>query len=83
MDLAPGAAAAGVGLIACDTVSSTNAEALAYARAGEKGPLWITARAQTGRGVKVTEEDDDEAKKKAAAAKGVGKNSPRGRAARG
>jgi len=48
MDLAPGAAAAGVGLIACDIVASTNAEALAYARAGEKGPLWITARAQTG-----------------------------------
>jgi BirA family biotin operon repressor/biotin-[acetyl-CoA-carboxylase] ligase len=48
MDLAPGAAAAGAGLIACDTVGSTNAEALAYARAGEKGPLWITARAQTG-----------------------------------
>jgi len=48
MDLAPGAAAAGVGLIACDIVGSTNAEALAYARAGEKGPLWITARAQTG-----------------------------------
>jgi BirA family biotin operon repressor/biotin-[acetyl-CoA-carboxylase] ligase len=48
MDLAPGAAAAGVGLIACDTVGSTNAQALAYARAGEKGPLWITARAQTG-----------------------------------
>jgi BirA family transcriptional regulator, biotin operon repressor / biotin---[acetyl-CoA-carboxylase] ligase len=51
MDLAPGAAAAGVGLIACDTVGSTNAEALSYARAGEKGPLWITARAQSaGRG---------------------------------
>jgi BirA family biotin operon repressor/biotin-[acetyl-CoA-carboxylase] ligase len=51
MDLAPGAAAAGVGLIACETVGSTNAEALAYARAGERGPLWITARAQTaGRG---------------------------------
>jgi BirA family biotin operon repressor/biotin-[acetyl-CoA-carboxylase] ligase len=51
MELAPGAAAAGVGLIACETVGSTNAEALAYARAGEKGPLWITARAQTaGRG---------------------------------
>ena len=51
MDLAPGAAAAGVGLIACDIVASTNAEALAYARAGEKGPLWITARAQNaGRG---------------------------------
>jgi BirA family biotin operon repressor/biotin-[acetyl-CoA-carboxylase] ligase len=51
MDLAPGAAAAGVGLIACDTVGSTNAEALRCARAGERGPLWITARAQTaGRG---------------------------------
>src|SRR5262249_16691285 len=51
MELAPGAAAAGVGLIACETVGSTNSEALAYARAGERGPLWITARAQTaGRG---------------------------------
>src|SRR5882672_7612875 len=51
MDLAPGAAAAGVGLIACDTVGSTNAEALRCARAGETGPLWITARAQSaGRG---------------------------------
>jgi BirA family biotin operon repressor/biotin-[acetyl-CoA-carboxylase] ligase len=51
MLLAPGAAAAGVGLIACDSVGSTNAEALARARAGEPGPLWITARAQTaGRG---------------------------------
>jgi len=51
MDLAPGAAAAGVGLIACDAVGSTNAEALAYARSGERGPLWITARAQSaGRG---------------------------------
>ncbi len=51
MNLAPGAAAAGVGLIACDTVGSTNAQALAHARAGDKGPLWITARAQTaGRG---------------------------------
>jgi BirA family transcriptional regulator, biotin operon repressor / biotin---[acetyl-CoA-carboxylase] ligase len=51
MELAPGAAAAGVGLIACETVGSTNSEALAYARAGERGPLWITARTQTaGRG---------------------------------
>jgi BirA family transcriptional regulator, biotin operon repressor / biotin---[acetyl-CoA-carboxylase] ligase len=51
MQIAPGAAAAGVGLIACDTVGSTNAEALAYGRAGERGPLWVTARAQTaGRG---------------------------------
>lgn len=51
MQLAPDAAAAGVGLIARETVGSTNSEALAYARAGEKGPLWITARVQTaGRG---------------------------------
>src|SRR5215470_17355290 len=51
MELAPEAAAAGVGLIACESVGSTNVEALARARAGERGPLWITARAQTaGRG---------------------------------
>jgi BirA family biotin operon repressor/biotin-[acetyl-CoA-carboxylase] ligase len=51
MQLAPGATAAGVKLIARNTVGSTNAEALAYARAGEGGPLWVTARAQTaGRG---------------------------------
>lgn len=51
MQLAPGAAAAGVGLISRDTVGSTNAEALALARAGECGPLWVTARAQSaGRG---------------------------------
>lgn len=37
--------------IALDTVGSTNAEALARARAGEIGPLWITARTQSaGRG---------------------------------
>jgi BirA family biotin operon repressor/biotin-[acetyl-CoA-carboxylase] ligase len=51
MKLSPEAAAAGVGLIARDTVGSTNAEALAHGRAGERGPLWITAVAQTaGRG---------------------------------
>jgi len=51
MELAPDAAAAGVGLIARETVGSTNSEALAHARAGEKGPLWVTARAQSaGRG---------------------------------
>src|SRR5579871_3882892 len=51
MELAPGAVAAGVGLIACETVGSTNSEALSRARAGVRGPLWITARAQTaGRG---------------------------------
>jgi BirA family biotin operon repressor/biotin-[acetyl-CoA-carboxylase] ligase len=35
----------------CDTTSSTNSDALAAARAGQKGLLWITARHQTaGRG---------------------------------
>lgn len=43
--------AGGVSLIACDSVGSTNEEALAHARAGATGPLWITARVQTaGRG---------------------------------
>lgn len=43
--------AAAIGRIACDTVGSTNAEALRRARGGETGPLWITARTQTaGRG---------------------------------
>jgi BirA family biotin operon repressor/biotin-[acetyl-CoA-carboxylase] ligase len=42
---------AGVRHIAFDTLGSTNAEALAHARAGERGPLWITAAKQeTGRG---------------------------------
>ncbi len=37
--------------IRCDVVGSTNSEALARARAGDRGPLWITARVQTeGRG---------------------------------
>lgn len=37
--------------IAYETLGSTNAEALSRARAGERGPLWITARAQSaGRG---------------------------------
>jgi BirA family biotin operon repressor/biotin-[acetyl-CoA-carboxylase] ligase len=43
--------AAQVPVIACDTIGSTNAEALALACRGERGPLWITARRQTaGRG---------------------------------
>ena len=43
-------------------------------QSGGGPPSFTTARAQTGRGVKVTpEEDDDEAKKKAAAAKGGGR----------
>jgi BirA family biotin operon repressor/biotin-[acetyl-CoA-carboxylase] ligase len=42
---------AGIRLIAHDTLGSTNAEALALARAGERGPLWVTAARQTaGRG---------------------------------
>ena len=44
-------AAAGFCLSAHETLSSTNTEALLRARAGEAGPLWITARRQTaGRG---------------------------------
>jgi BirA family transcriptional regulator, biotin operon repressor / biotin---[acetyl-CoA-carboxylase] ligase len=51
MDLDPAAAAAGVRLVAHDTVGSTNVEALGLARGGEIGPLWITAGRQTaGRG---------------------------------
>jgi BirA family transcriptional regulator, biotin operon repressor / biotin---[acetyl-CoA-carboxylase] ligase len=42
---------AGVRHITYDTLGSTNAEALALARAGERGPLWITANSQSaGRG---------------------------------
>src|SRR5689334_3474828 len=51
MHLDPEAAAAGVRLVAHEALGSTNAEALACARAGERGPLWITAARQTaGRG---------------------------------
>lgn len=42
---------AGVRYLRFDTLGSTNAEALTRARAGERGPLWIVAAAQTaGRG---------------------------------
>lgn len=42
---------AGVRHIAYETLGSTNAEALARSRAGERGPLWITSAIQvTGRG---------------------------------
>ena len=42
---------AGVRHIAYETLGSTNAEALALARAGERGPLWISAQSQSaGRG---------------------------------
>jgi len=51
MHLHPDAEAATVRLIAHDTLPSTNAEALARARASERGPLWLTAARQTaGRG---------------------------------
>jgi len=51
MHLHPEADAAGVRLVAHDALGSTNAEALARARAGERGPLWVTAARQTaGRG---------------------------------
>jgi BirA family biotin operon repressor/biotin-[acetyl-CoA-carboxylase] ligase len=51
MQLHPDAETSGVRLIAYDTLGSTNAEALARGRAGERGPLWITAARQTaGRG---------------------------------
>jgi BirA family transcriptional regulator, biotin operon repressor / biotin---[acetyl-CoA-carboxylase] ligase len=45
------AQAAGIRLFAHDTLGSTNAEALIRARAGARGPLWVTAARQTaGRG---------------------------------
>lgn len=51
MRLDPSAAAAGIGLVALDTVDSTNAQALRYASEGERGPLWVAARTQSaGRG---------------------------------
>jgi BirA family transcriptional regulator, biotin operon repressor / biotin---[acetyl-CoA-carboxylase] ligase len=44
-------AAAGARLIAHDEIDSTNAEAIRLARAGETGPVWITAKQQhAGRG---------------------------------
>jgi BirA family biotin operon repressor/biotin-[acetyl-CoA-carboxylase] ligase len=51
MQLDPIAVAAGVRLEALGTTGSTNTEARARARLGERGPLWITALVQTeGRG---------------------------------
>jgi BirA family transcriptional regulator, biotin operon repressor / biotin---[acetyl-CoA-carboxylase] ligase len=51
MQLDPEAVAAGFRLSAHDALPSTNTEALALARRGECGPLWLTARQQTaGRG---------------------------------
>jgi BirA family transcriptional regulator, biotin operon repressor / biotin---[acetyl-CoA-carboxylase] ligase len=51
MRLDPRATAAGMRLVAHEVLGSTNAEALALARQGERGPLWITAgRQSAGRG---------------------------------
>ncbi len=51
MQLDPRASAAGVRLVAHEALGSTNVEALALARQGERGPLWVTAERQTaGRG---------------------------------
>ncbi len=49
--LGPRATAAGHRLIAFDKVGSTNAEAMAHARQGERGPTWFVTTEQTaGRG---------------------------------
>jgi BirA family biotin operon repressor/biotin-[acetyl-CoA-carboxylase] ligase len=49
--LGPRAAQAGYQLAGYDSIGSTNTEALRRSRAGERGPLWVAARAQTeGRG---------------------------------
>lgn len=51
MHLDSSIASEGVRLVVLDAVDSTNSVALAKARAGERGDLWITAREQTaGRG---------------------------------
>jgi BirA family transcriptional regulator, biotin operon repressor / biotin---[acetyl-CoA-carboxylase] ligase len=51
MRLHSAALAAGYRLAVHQTLTSTNAEALALARGGDRGPLWIVAREQTaGRG---------------------------------
>jgi BirA family transcriptional regulator, biotin operon repressor / biotin---[acetyl-CoA-carboxylase] ligase len=51
MRLSSAAVAAGYRLSAHDTLASTNAAALISANGGDRGPLWVVARAQTaGRG---------------------------------
>jgi BirA family transcriptional regulator, biotin operon repressor / biotin---[acetyl-CoA-carboxylase] ligase len=51
MELHPSAAASGYRLSAFATLPSTSTHALALARTGERGPLWVTAEQQTsGRG---------------------------------
>ena len=47
MRLDPAAEAAGVRLIDHEAIGSTNAEGKRLAAAGERGPLWITAKAPT------------------------------------
>ncbi len=49
--LSPLADRAGYRLVSFDTIGSTNAEALARARQGESGPLWLVSlRQESGRG---------------------------------
>jgi BirA family transcriptional regulator, biotin operon repressor / biotin---[acetyl-CoA-carboxylase] ligase len=49
--LGPRAVAAGHRLVAFDQAGSTNAEAMAHARQGERGPIWFVTTEQTaGRG---------------------------------
>ena len=48
MRLAPQALLAGVRLATYNEIDSTNAEALRLAAQGERGPLWIVARTQSG-----------------------------------
>jgi BirA family transcriptional regulator, biotin operon repressor / biotin---[acetyl-CoA-carboxylase] ligase len=56
MQLDPAAVTAGFRHLAHETLASTNSEALALARRGEAGPIWVTAGRQTaGRGRRGTE----------------------------
>src|SRR6202041_3848340 len=49
--LGPRAASAGYRLAAFESIGSTNAEAMARARGGERGPIWFVTSEQTaGRG---------------------------------
>jgi BirA family transcriptional regulator, biotin operon repressor / biotin---[acetyl-CoA-carboxylase] ligase len=47
MNLDPRASAAGVRLVSHELLTSTNNEAMALARKGERGPLWVTAGRQS------------------------------------
>ncbi|MGB9171978.1 MAG: biotin--[acetyl-CoA-carboxylase] ligase, partial [Bradyrhizobium sp.] len=49
--LGPHAKSAGYRLASFDQIGSTNSEAMAQARAGERGPIWfVTAEQTAGRG---------------------------------